>query len=292
MNFQHLRYFRAACSEQNISRAAEKLNVSQSSISLAIKNLENEFGISLIKRQRVGFALTEDGADFLALVDSLLEHIEKVQAIMAEKKALRKTINFGIPPMLCAIYLPVLFGSFQKEHSDIKIAFQEGGAYELLEKLRDRLLDMALIPADDLSSLQGIAGINICKFEEVCCVHNAHPLAKKRDVTPEEIAKYPVVIATDQFYHTDKISAMFGKDNVSAQYIHRTTQLSTMEQLICQNLAVGFLFRKRAERIPEISCISLKPKMYTNVALVWQEKAFLTEDMKIVIDFLKTYKEL
>lgn len=292
MNFQHLRYFRAACSEQNISRAAEKLNISQSSISLAIKNLEKEFGVMLIKRQKVGFALTEDGADFLALADSLLEHIDHVEAIMAEKKAHRKTINFGIPPMLCAIYLPVLFGSFKKEHSDINIVFQEGGAYELLEKLRDKLLDMVLIPADDLTSLQGIKGINICKFEEVCCVHNTHPLAQKSEVKPEEIAEYPVVIATDRFYHSDKIAAMFGKDNVPARYIHRTTQLSTMEQMICQNLAVGFLFRKRAESIPEIACISLNPKMYTNVALVWQENAYLTEDMKTVIDYLRTCKEL
>ena len=291
MNFQHLRYFRAACSEQNISRAAEKLNISQSSISLAIKNLEKEFGVALIKRQKMGFVLTKDGTDFLALADSLLEHIDQVETIMAEKKTSRKTVNFGIPPMLCAIYLPVLFGSFQKEHSDVKISFQEGGTYELLEKLRDKLLDMALIPADDLASLQGIDGISISKFEEVCCVHNTHPLAQKASVKSEEIVKYPVVIATDRFYHTDKISAMFGKDNVSARYIHRTTQLSTMEQMICQNLAVGFLFRKRAENIPEISCISLEPKMYTNVALVWQEKAYLTEDMKTVIDYLRTCKE-
>ena len=85
MNLQHLRYFKLACAYQNISKAAQKLNIAQSSLSLAIKSLESEFGICLIKRQRVGFVLTPEGERFLALTEGLLDHADRVVTLMTDE---------------------------------------------------------------------------------------------------------------------------------------------------------------------------------------------------------------
>jgi len=72
MNVQHIKYFLAACQYKNISRAAEKINVSQSSVSAAIKKLEKRYGVPLIKRQKIGFELTEEGEVFYYLYDNVI----------------------------------------------------------------------------------------------------------------------------------------------------------------------------------------------------------------------------
>ena len=64
MKLQQLRYFVTACRLCSISRAAETLHISQPSVSMAIRELEREFGVSLIARRYQGFALTEEGIIF------------------------------------------------------------------------------------------------------------------------------------------------------------------------------------------------------------------------------------
>ena len=119
MTLQQLHYFKAACRYQNISKAAESLNISQSSISTVIKNLENEFGVNLIKRQRIGFMLTPEGELFLSLAQGLLEHVEKVEKQMGDIHQEHRPIQFGIPPMICAIMLPTLFSELKTPVSDL-----------------------------------------------------------------------------------------------------------------------------------------------------------------------------
>ena len=65
MNLTKLRYFHSACQYLNISRAAEALHLSQPSVSGAIKDLEEEYGVQLIRRQKTGFSLTPDGEELL-----------------------------------------------------------------------------------------------------------------------------------------------------------------------------------------------------------------------------------
>ena len=99
MTLQQLQYFVAACRHGNISYAAREFDVSQPSVSIAIRNLEREFGVSLIQRQSHGFSLTEAGNDFLSLAASLLEHTDQISRIMRERGKGRHLIRLGMPPM-------------------------------------------------------------------------------------------------------------------------------------------------------------------------------------------------
>lgn len=290
MNLQQLRYFKAACRYQNISKAAESLNISQSSISTVIKNLESEFGVHLIKRQRIGFALTPEGEQFLSLAEGLLEHAERVETVMGESNRKHRPIQFGIPPMICAILMPALFPALEKAHPEIKISFTEAGGHTLLQKLEEGILDVALLPADSPVVPAGFCGIQVAKFEDVCCVSQSHPLARKKTLLPQEVAEYPLVLFSDSFYHNEKIRMLFEKANVKMEAAFLTTQLSTMEQQILQGQKVGFLFRERAEQIPGICAIPFTPGLDTTVMLVWKEDRYISQDMRQLTAFFEKRK--
>ncbi len=279
MNLQHLRYFSLACKYHNISRAAEECHMSQSSISSAIKALEEEFNTTLIKRQRTGFILTNAGEKFLTLCNGLLSQSDAVSSIMSEYNQSHQTIRLGVPPMTGAVILPGLLQYLRKKHPDIKISISEVGGIELLKKLSDNLLDFAFIPdtqaIDTLKYHSKVFRI----YEDVCCISKDNPLAKKANLCIEDLKDLPIILFSNSFYHHDNTQKLFDSHSFTPSIIHQTTQLSTLEQLIAKNAGFGFLFKERAEQLDAIHWFSLSPNVTTSISLVWKKELYLTKDM-------------
>jgi len=292
MNVQHIRYFIAACQYKNISRAAEKINVSQSSISAAIKKLEKRYGVPLIKRQKIGFELTEEGEVFCALVEKLSEHIEQVENIMTDMTNKHHTIRLGIPPMAGSILLPTVLSRFSSAYPEINTSYVEDGGNALFRQIKENVLDIILVPENIAQITNDYNCVTIAKYEDVCCVSKEHPLAKNKTISVDELSKYPMVVFSEKFYHHDSIMDLFEEENKKPNICYRTTQLSIMEQLIVKNNVVGFLFRERADQVPEIVGIPFEPRRYTNIVLVWKKGKYISSDMKKLIRFFTEYNSI
>ncbi len=107
-----LRLFQKACQTENITRAAEMMNISQPSVTNAIKDLEAEFGFKLINRKSKGFSLTKEGEAFLDYTNSLLSNVDEMIRSMSELGKNRKTVRVGTPPMIGSIFLPLFYKDF------------------------------------------------------------------------------------------------------------------------------------------------------------------------------------
>lgn len=287
MTLQQLRYFQLACYERNISRAAERLHVSQSSVSVAIKKLEQEFGVPLIKRQRVGFVLTAEGQEVLPLIEGLLDHADRTEQFLADQNRKYKPLRLGIPPMLCTLFSPALFAEMEKTEPKGTLVLEEAGGHELLQKLQEKTIDMALLPMDESVMPEGMEGIRIARLEDVCCVSKHSLLLQKSSVSVKELSAYPLVFFSDSFYHYNRMTRLFEEAEVPANILCRTSQLSTMEQLIAKGIALGFLFRERAEQLNDIGWLHLEPKVFTEIALVWKKGVYFTRDMQHILKFLR-----
>ena len=287
MTLSQLLYFKTACDFENISKASQKLNVAQPSISLAIKALEKEFSTQLIIRQKIGFTLTDAGEKLLELASGLLEHAEAVNNQMQDFKSIHRTINIGIPPMAGAILLPTVLSKLKEKHKEINISLWEGGKHDILKRLNDNQLDIAFIPNDNSTTLKDYNYINVIRLEDVCCVAENHPLSKKNAVTINDLEHEAIVLFSDSFYHFDKIQLLFNEANIKPNIIHKTSQLSTMQQFIKSNLATGFLFKEIAEQTSGIKSIPVNPPIFTEITLVWSKSKLLNEDMKNFINLFK-----
>lgn len=285
MNLQHLRYFSLACKYHNISRAAEECHMSQSSISSAIKALEEEFNTTLIKRQRTGFILTNAGEKFLALCNRLLAQSDTISSIMSEYNQSHRTIRLGVPPMTGAVILPSLLEYFQAEHPDIKISISEAGGIELLKRLSDNLLDFVFIPDTQAIDTLKYNSKTFRAYEDVCCISKDNPLSKKDDLCIEDLKDLPIILFSNSFYHHNNTQKLFESYSFTPSIIHQTTQLSTLEQLIAKNVGFGFLFKERAEQLDTIQWFSLFPKVMTSISLVWKKDLYLTRDMYALLSY-------
>ena len=287
MTLQQLYYFVEACRYENISHAAESIGISQPSVSTAIKCLEEEFEVKLIKRNQSGFTLTQEGNLFRELATSLLDHANGITNTMINVSKKKNAIRLGITSTTLDFVLPEIINKFLKETPEIEISTKSASGVSLLNDLANDLLDAALVPhVEELPN--GFTGIPIRKMEIVCCMKPEHPLAKKQSVTAEDLSKEALVLPVNWYLIAQQVNEFLAKNGLKPRVMHQTNDISAIKSHILNNMAIGFLYREVAEANNEISFVSLDNAVYSDFSLVLKKKGYVNEAMKLFIKHIKS----
>ncbi|MEN3793932.1 LysR family transcriptional regulator [Fulvimarina sp. MAC3] len=144
LNFHHLRYFQTVAHEGNLTRAAERLNVSQSAVSTQIRHLEERLGQKLFERQGRGLVLTEAGHIALDHADAIFAVGDELVNTLAERSAgQRRVLRVGSQATLSRNfqigYLQPLLG-----RDDVEVVIRSGALGDLLQNLEAHRLDVVL----------------------------------------------------------------------------------------------------------------------------------------------------
>ena len=285
MNLVQLKYFHAVCQFQTVSEAAEYLYISQPSLSNAIKDLENEFGVTLFRRHHRGMTLTEEGEILYRESKDLIERCEHLGNLMKDLGTKRKKLRLGIPPMIGSLILPKIYRDFALNNQDIVIKMVEYGRQELVKKLEEGLLDMVILPhTKPLDSR--FSAMEIAKLEIACCTAKENQEFEGNRVSPKDLNGKPIVLFENSFFQTEEIKKWFAKDNVEPNVILQTEQLSTMLSMISNQIALGFMFRKTIEKEDRLIPLLVESPIYVNVSLVSKKEAYEFSSMKRFREYL------
>lgn len=287
MTLLQLYYFVEACRYENISHAAESIGISQPSVSTAIKCLEEEFEVKLIKRNQSGFSLTAEGNLFLDLATSLLDHANGITNTMLNVSKKKNIIRLGITSTTVDFVLPQIINAFLNKTPEIEISTKSASGVSLLNDLGNDLLDMALVP--HVSELpNGFTGIPIRKMEIVCCMNPSHPLASKKVITAEDLSKEALALPVNWYLIAQQVNEFLAKNGLKPRVMHQTNDISAIKSHILNNMAIGFLYRDVAEQNKEIAFASLENTIYSDFSLVLKKKGYVSEAMKLFIKHIKS----
>jgi DNA-binding transcriptional LysR family regulator len=285
MNLMQLKYFIAVCTFGTVSGAADYLHIAQPSVSNAIKELENEFGVTLFTRHHRGMVLTAEGEHLLRMSKELLERAERTEKIMKDMGRERKTLILGVPPMTGSLILPNIYSKFLSENEDINLEIVECGRQEMIKRITEDRLDMAFVSHNQQTE-SGLASFHVSRLEIVCGTTKQNLLSEKKSLSPVELSSVPLVMFEDGFFQTAEIKKWFAKEGVNPDILMQTSQLSTMLSIISSNTAVGFMFKKLIEKNSDIVPISMAPKIFVDISLVWKKDKYLFSGMRRFKDFL------
>ncbi|ANF82310.1 RpiR family transcriptional regulator [Acinetobacter sp. NCu2D-2] len=144
MELRHLRYFTTIANELNFTRAAEKLNTVQPSLSQQMKDLEREVGVQLIERTNRRVALTEAGHAFLKEALLSLEHAERaIQSARHIAQLQKEHLNIGFVPVAEMKVFPYIMPSIRAQFPELKIQFYSMTDVEQFEALKNGEIDIA-----------------------------------------------------------------------------------------------------------------------------------------------------
>ena len=145
MELRHLRYFVVVAEEQNVTRAAERLHVSQPPLSRQIRDLEEELGVELFRRSAKSLALTEAGKIFLIEARAVLLRVDKaIETVRMVARRDRGSLRIGYAPSLTAEFLPRALRLFEAERPGVRVALHDLSSEECLQRIADGKLDLAL----------------------------------------------------------------------------------------------------------------------------------------------------
>jgi DNA-binding transcriptional LysR family regulator len=188
MELRHLRYFTAVAEEQNVTRAAARLHVSQPPLSRQIRDLEDELGVQLFKRTAKSLELTEAGKIFLNEARAVLLRSEQaVQAVRAVGKCERGQVRVGYAPSLTVEILPRVLKLFEDQHPGAHVALHDCSTEECGRKLLGGKLDAALGIKPPGRMWRGVVFEKLAAYPLCCAVGTSHPLAKKRVMPARQI---------------------------------------------------------------------------------------------------------
>lgn len=194
MKLRHMEVFNALIEAGSVSRAADRLNLTQPAVSIALSNFEDELGFRLFHRERGFFKPTTEAA---------LLHEEVVHGLRAISQVEQRAagilsgqtggVSIATNGVLAFNFLPGLLASFQQERPDIKVEIKVHSSRQIASWVASRHIDIGLI---DLPV--PVAGLDteIFEFECICAMHENDPLAALKTVEPQALVGRSVVSIT------------------------------------------------------------------------------------------------
>ena len=190
MELRHLRYFVAVAEEENVSRAALKLHVSQPGISRQIHDLEDEIGFQLFERSAKSVRLTGAGKVFLTEARAVLQHaadaVNKARTVAGGTSG---EINVGYAPSLTIQILPQALRTFQEKFPNVRVALHDLSTEEMLSQIGENKLQVALTVRPSAKLLRGLKFEELARYAMCVAVAPKHPLAKSKSVSLEQISR-------------------------------------------------------------------------------------------------------
>ncbi len=119
-------------------------------------------------------------------------------------------------------------------------------------------------PIESRFSFLQVGGLEI-----VCCAPKNNPISKLSNVQIKQLASTPLVLFENSFFQTEEIKKRFAKEQISPNILLQTNQLSTLINIILEDVAVGFVFKELIVRHENLIGITLAEPMQVNVRLIW-----------------------
>ena len=194
LTLKAMEYFTTAVRYGNIAKAAADLNIAASAVSPAIDQVEAEFGLTLVTRQRArGIQANASGRDVARKCERLLEEYRSLLSEGAElKQALSGTLRIGYYAPIAPAFLPQIFDTFLPTDVDVTLILDECDNDQAEAGLIDGKYDVILFVADGVQPR--VSYKKLVMAPPYCLLPAAHPLAEQTAVSMVQIAHEPLVV--------------------------------------------------------------------------------------------------
>jgi len=188
------RIFNEVAKTENVTKAAEKLFVSQSAVSQAIMQLEDKLGCKLFDRNTRGVLLTAEGKVLASYVSNAVSLVENAQDKLANMKSLRDgEITIGASDTVCSLFLLPFLKKFKAKYPEIHISVINRTTRELLKLLKNGAVDISFVnlPVDDDSMLEIIP---VMQIQDCFVVGEKYAYLADSMIRLRDLKKYPIIM--------------------------------------------------------------------------------------------------
>jgi LysR family cyn operon transcriptional activator len=287
MELRHIRYFAALAETQSFTKAAEKVHVTQSTLSHQIKQLEDEIGLMLCDRTTSRVSLTTAGETFLEGVLPALRQIDKtVQAVRGEPAAITGHVRIGVTHSFNYGLMPTCVSQFVAQHASIQIRVEESTTEHMLERLDAGDLDLVVTyrPAE----LEGLHFEPLYNEEMELVVAQSHPAASLRRIRMVDLHGIRMILLPQSYVTRQRLDECFASVGSEPVVVAEMNAIGPTLEVIRSTDLAGILGRGTAGTISGVVTIPLEsPNPVRVPGLIYKENVLRTDAVKHFASLLR-----
>ena len=295
MNIQQLRYVVAIANSGTFREAAEKMYVSQPSLSISVRDLEKELGFKIFRRTSSGTFLTRRGMEFYEKAQELVKGFDIFQNQYANHE--EEKDEFSIASQHYD-FLPPTITAFSERYPDYKnFRIFESTTVQILDEVAQGHSEIGIIYLNNQNKkgiMQrveklGLEVIELIPFHTHIYLREGHPLAQKEELIMEDLADLPTVRFTQEKDEYLYYSENFVDTSASSQMFNvtdRATLNGILERTDAYATGSGFL---DSDSVNGITVIRLKDNLDNRMVYVKREEVELSQAGTLFVEVMQEY---
>lgn len=289
MNYKYLAYFLEVARQESFTKAAAELFVCQSSLSKAIKSLEQDLDTVLVDRSTREFKLTSHGHTLYEQGRHFLQTIhEEEKKIMDSLKGNQDEMRIGIPPVILTAYFPSIIHEFRKLNPLSNIYVTELGANTIKKQVDSGAIDLGVIIMP--FAYQGYKVYPIASSINTLLVHKSHPLAERKEVAFRELAYEDFLILDNTYMLHDRIISNCRNSGFEPKITCQSSQWDFLAEMVSLNQGITILplpivMRFTSQNVKRLKLI--EPEFPWDISVIIKKGKYISNIMTSFIKFAR-----
>ena len=274
MNIRDLQYLVAVAELQHFGRAADRCHVSQPTLSMQIRKLEDQLGVAFFERSGRRVLVTPAGEQIVERARHLLREYEELRAVAKRlKDPSAGQYRLGVFPTLAPYFLPRIVPAIHAAFPLLRLVLLEEKTEQLLARLRRGQIDLALlalpVAGDDLVAME--------LFDEAFClaVSERNALAAQASVSTDDLREASLLLLDEGHCLREQALEFCKMHAIEESREFRATSLGTLIQMVATDLGITLVPEMAAREAPRtLRFIPFRdPKPHRRIGLVWRRQA-------------------
>ena len=284
MDLRVLKYFLAVAREENITRAAALLHLTQPTLSRQLMQLEEELGVRLFERSRHRIILTNDGMLLRRRAQELVDLAEKTVQEFRKEPELRGVISIGSGDLEGMHLLAGWLASFQTLHPQVTYQLYSGNADNTRERIEGGMLDLALL----------LEPVDISKYDFIRLpvkeqwgvhVREDSPLAQKESVTAEDLVQMPLIFSRREVIQKE-LEHWMGPCAQQMRVVATGNLPYNMSLLTREGMGAFLTIRLRCS-YEGLRFLPLSPALESSTVLAWKKTETIPPAVAALLEHIK-----
>lgn len=284
MNIYHLRYFVTLAYLEHYTKAAEKLSITQPTLSNAITMLENELGVKLFEKEGRNVILTKYGKIFLKDIEVVLNNLDLSVKKLKSIGSGDGTIELAFLRTLGKDFIPEVTSDFIESNPDKSISFDfhTGVTSSIVKGLKEKEFDVAF--CSKMENEKDIEFVPVSKQDLVLIVPNGHPLSTKNEIDLRDTLKYKHIIFTKSSGLRYIIDDMFKKINKTPEIAYEIEEDQVIAGLVSKNFGIAVVPYMDSLKYTDVKVINIVyPTWERNFYIAYLKNSYLSP---LVLNFI------
>ena len=292
-SIKQLKYLCAVAEHKHFSKAAAACHVTQSTLSVAIQDLESQLGVVVFERNKKTVLITPLGEKLLHQARGILGAVEDfVSLARANEGALSGEIRLGVIPTIGPFILPPILKNLRKSYPRLKLYLKEALSAQLLLQLQQGRLDLIMLAFP--YAMPDMETVNLFRDEFLLCLPPGHKLEKAKQVKQQQLRGESLLLLEEGHCLRDHALEACKLQSADTDLVYQGTSLHTLVQMVANGLGVTLL-PEMAVQANVLGDAHLQLKHFSSenvsreIGMAWRRSDPRRDDYLLLAEFIQSH---